>query len=239
MKNVISLVIFSLLALPIFLSSCKKEKDTVQTKPDFEKTFDVTGFNRIYAADTFHFAIKKGNEFKVVAKGAENDVNKVQCRIDNNQILNISFEGDVKGNVEITITLPLLVSLNLAGGAKASVTGFQGQPTVLRAVFSGRAKGTISGTGVNTNVEVGGFSELTITGSTGNIYGQISADGKLNAYGLVSTEVDLSLTERAKAYVVAQNVLFGSASDDSRLYYKGNPATTHFETYGNGAIIHE
>ncbi len=237
-KNISLAALIGFFALPAFLFSCKKEK--VNTKSQtFEKAFNVTNFNRIYAGETFHLVIKKGNEFKLAAKGSAKAINQIQCAVDNNKILDITFAEYVTDTVEVSITMPLLVSLNLAGGATALVTGFQGQLTVLRAVFSGKSKGAITGTGINTNVAIAGFSELTITGATENIYGEISGDGKLNSYGLVSTKADLSLTGRARAYVLVQNTLFGSASDDSRLYYKGNPSTTYFETYGNGLIIHE
>jgi hypothetical protein len=237
MNNLIFKISLSVLcSVPIILFSCEK-KPPVQP---FEKTFTVPTFNRVYAGEIFHVTVNKGADFKVQARGDEQYVNHLQLSVENN-ILTVAFDNSISypGPVDIIITMPLLISVNLAGGSSATISGFQGQPTVLRAVLSGRSQATIIGTGVNTNVEVGGVSILTITGNTESLYGQISADGRLNAYGLLSTETDLSLTGTSKAYVLVQNTMFGSVSDESKLYYKGNPATTHFETYGNGVIIHE
>jgi hypothetical protein len=238
MKNcILKNALWILTTLSLTLCSCEKQKPTTET---FEKTFNLSSFNRVYAGETFNIIINKGAEFNVTARGEESYVNHLQFTVSNN-ILTVSFDNSIAYPtvVDIAITVPLLVSINLAGGSRGTIRGFGGQPTVLRAVLSGRSQATIIGTGINTNVEVGGLSSLTITGNTENLYGQISADGRLNAYGLLSTETDLSLTGTAKAYVLVQNALFGSASDESRLYYKGNPSTTHFETYGNGSIIHD
>lgn len=237
MKSFILRSSLAAFSLAIILSSCKKENSTTQP---FEKTFNVSSFNRVYAGEVFNVIVNKGTEFKIQARGNEMYVNHLELTVTNN-ILNITFDNSLAypGPVDIIITMPFLVSVNLAGGATGTVTGFQGQPTVLRAVLSGHSNATITGTGINTHVEIGGLSSLTITGDTENLYGQISADGKLNAYGLLSTEVDLSLTGTARAYVLVQHTLFGSMSDESRLHYKGNPSITHFETYGNGAVIHE
>jgi len=237
MNNLIFKITLSVLcSVSIIFLSCEK-KNPVQP---FEKTFTVPTFNRVYAGETFNVTINKGADFKVQARGEEQYVNHLQVSVENN-ILNVSFDNSIAypSSLDIVITMPLLVSVNLAGGSSGSVSGFQGQPTVLRAVLSGHSQATIVGTGVNTNVEVGGLSILTIAGSTESLYGQISADGRLNAYGLLSTETDLSLTGSSKAYVLVQNTLFGSVSDESKLYYKGNPTMTHFETYGNGIVIHE
>jgi len=237
MKISISNSLLGLFFLSITILSCKKENSTAQP---FEKTFNLPAFARVYAGEAFNVTITQGAEFKVQARGSERYVNHLQLSVENN-ILNIALDNSISypGPLDITITMPLLISVNLAGGTTGTVTGFQGQPTVLRVVLSGHSSATITGTGINTNVEVGGLSSLTINGDTENLYGQISSEGRLNAYGLLSREIDLSLTGTAKAFVHVQHTLFGSVADDSRLHYKGNPSTTHFEIYGNGAIVHE
>ncbi len=215
MKNSI---LYAVLALVFF--SCEKEKRDCPAST--EQSFSLTGFTKIYAGDANTITITKGDAFSIKAKGCANDLADLDLSIDADHILVIKFRNYEKNRyrVDFIITLPTLIAVNLSGAAKGHISGFQGQNSVIRTVLSGASECILNGAGVNVAVDISGASSL-------------------EAYGVSSTEVDISVSGNSKAYVLPVHTLFAEASGNSRVYYKGNPVTTHFETSGNGKVIHE
>lgn len=240
MKKVF-LLLKAWMLLPTFallmVLSCRRER---VDSPIIEKVINLNGFNKIYAGERFNLVITKGNDFYIKLKGPANDVHDMELSVANN-ILDIQYahyEND-RPRVEVIITLPTLISVNLAGAGTGTVNGFQDQPFVTRAVLSGASKLTMTGTGVNMQIEISGASRLDISGTTASLSGNISGAGKLNSYDLTATEVDIYASGGSEARVKVVQTLFAAASGGSRIYYKGNPTVKHIETSGGGQVIQE
>lgn len=228
-----------LLCLAILVGSCDKENKECPSST--EQTFALTGFSRVNAGDAHHVTITKGTEFSIKASGCSNDLNDLELTIDANQSLEIKYKRYRKNRyrVDFSITMPTLTSVNLSGASKGFISGFAGQNSVIRTILSGASQCIMTGTGINASVEISGASQLTLSGNTESLYGNISGASQLNAYGVAATEVDISVSGSSKAYVNPLESFFASASGSSQIYYRGNPTTKHFETSGNGKIIHE
>jgi hypothetical protein len=224
-------------SLLLFAFRCSKNPDN---SPIIEKEINITGFNKVYAGERFNVTITRGTIFSVTAKGPSNSVNDIDWSVANN-ILDIEY-NHYQGNrprVDITITLPILVQLNLSGAAAGTVNGFNAVSNVIRTVLSGASKCLLNGTGVSTQVEISGASELTINGATESLYGNISGAGKLEAYDVTSTEVDLSVSGGSEAKVKVSDRLFVEATGGSRVYYKGSPAIKNIQASGGGQVIQQ
>lgn len=234
MKKIILLAGF---ALALF--SCSKEKR--ECPGSAEKDFSLTGFTKINLGDANTVTITKGDNFSIKAKGCSNDLADLDLSIEPGQFLDIKFKSWRKERyrVDFVITLPTLVGVNLSGASKATVSGFQGQNTVIRTLLSGASECTLNGAGINVQIDISGASKLTASGATESLYGSISGASTLEAYGVNATEVDITASGNSKAYVRPLERFFAEASGNSRIYYKGNPAAKHFETSGNGKIVQE
>lgn len=222
-----------------FFSSCEKEK---RECPDAtEKTIAVSGFNKIEAGESFKIDIQKAANFSLKASGCSDDLEDLLLTVDDNNILHIRYKDFRRSRyqVKMTITLPYLVAVNLSGVAKANIDGFAGQSSSIRTVLSGNSEAILNGTGINTSIELSGTSRLTLKGSTLSLYGNISGDARLFSYELSATEVDIATSGTAKGYVYPQQEFYVIASGESRVYYKGNPATKQIETDGTAKVIKE
>jgi hypothetical protein len=225
------------LVLLILVNSCSKHRDD---SPVIEEVINVSGFNKVYAGERFNVVITKGIAFSVKAKGPAHDVHDIEFALANG-ILDIQYTHHEasRPRVEISITMPELVSVNLAGAGTGTVNGFHDEPHVIRAVLSGASQLTLNGTGINTQVDISGASELTITGATLSLYGNISGAGRMFAYDVNATEVDITASGGSIAKVRALEKLFITASGGSRVYYKGSPASKSIETSGGAEVVHE
>jgi hypothetical protein len=225
------------LALPVLLLSCNKDRDH---SPTIEKEFTIAGVNKVYAMNGFNVTITKGDEFSFKAKGPATYVNDLDLKMTNG-ILDIGF-NHVWNNrpfIDITITMPLLVQVNLAEAGSGVVNGFEDQIAVMRAVLSEASKCTFNGAAINVAIDISGGSSLNVSGSTLSLYGNISGGGKLNAYNLSATEVDLDASGGSEAKVNVEEKLFAAASGGSRIYYKGEPFQKTIDTSGGGQVIKE
>ncbi|MDP4262860.1 MAG: head GIN domain-containing protein [Bacteroidota bacterium] len=222
-------------SLLFLLFSCNKHPEN---SPVIEKEFNLAGFNKIYAGERFNLVITKSNDFHIKIKGPAGDVNDITMSVTNN-ILDIQYTPDegLRSKVDLVITLPMLVQLNLSGASNATVNGFHNVTHVIRAVLSGASTCILNGTGINTQIDISGASGLYVIGSTKSLYGTISGAGKLNAYDLTATEVDISASGRSEARVKTIQSLFAEASGGSCILYKGNPIIKNIQTSGGGRVI--
>ena len=228
------------MATILFFASCEKEKRECPSST--EKTFALTGFNRISAGETFGIDIKQGAAFSIKAKGCSNDLNDLNLSIDQTgKILSISYDRyrNDRYRVDFEITMPILNSVALSGAATGTVNGFGQQTSSLRAILSGTAKCTINQFPALVAAEQSGESVLNLTGASSDLIANLSGNSKLNAYTATFAEADVYTSGTSKVYVQVQNHLFASASGDSRVYYKGNPANVTAEQSGTAKVIHE
>jgi len=230
-------ILFSALAL--VLASCEKEKK--ECPGASEKNFTFTGFTRINAGETFTVTITKGSDFSIKATGCTDDLADLDLSVGTGGILDLKYSNYKKNRyrVDFMITLPVLTAVHLNGAAKGTINGFGGQPIVVRNILSGASECTMTGTAINAQIELSGTSVLHLTGNTESLYGNISGNSQLNSYGTAATEVDISVSGTAKAFVKPVESFFAEASGESRVYYRGNPPVTNFVTSGNGRIIRD
>jgi len=222
----------------IFIVSCDKKHECPGST---ERTFDLTGFTKINAGDAHQVTITKGNEFSIKASGCTVDLNDLELTLESSQILNIKYKNsrNDRYRVDFTITMPRLVSVNLSGASKGTISGFGGQNTVIRTVVSGASECSVSGTGINASFDISGASRVYLSGNTESLYGTISGASELRSYDVSAMEVDITVSGSSAAYVRPLESFFVDASGNSLVYYKGTPTITHFETSGNSKIVRE
>jgi len=233
MKN-----LFVGLVLLFAFGSCKKE--TKDCPSSTEKTFDLSGFTRISAGETFTVDVKQGTAYSIKAKGCSNELNDLVLTNDNGTLtVRYNRYKSDRYRVDFEITLPTLSSIALDGAAKGAVSGFGQQASFMKAVLSGTAECTINQLPALVNAELSGVSVLTLNGTAPDLIAHLSGDAKLNAYAASFSDADVYASGTAIARVVVQQSLFAQASGNSRIYYKGNPTNVNAEQSGTAKVIHE
>lgn len=224
-------------ALLLVFASCKKDKSDSRIK---EKEFNLTGFDQIYTGEKVKLTIQYGTAFHIKARGPVGNVDKLDITLTGGEALDIAYEdGATAEVVDITITLPQLSTVLLTGDAEATVRGFNNQVGNVGFILSGRAKATAHDGATVFGFDVTGNAQLNLNGTSASLAGDVSLNGVVNAYGLTTTRAYISTYQNAKAYVKPTNIFFGSADDNSKIYYKGDPQDKELLTSGNGEIIKE
>ena len=80
---------------------------------------------------------------------------------------------------------------------------------------------------------------MFLHGTTGDLIANVAGASKLHAYTATFSDIDIYTDGTAKAYVQSTKSLVALASGNSRIYYKGSPASVNIEESGTAKVIHE
>lgn len=227
------------ITLALLLVACEKEKRSAPRPA--EKTFALSGFTRIRAGETYNVTVKKGAAFSVVAKGRNEDLNDLVATVEQGNILSFRYNAFQQGRyrVDIEITLPSLIGFVLADAATGSVEGFGQATNPLNVALSGEARCTVDQLPVLVKASLSANSVLTLIGTSGDLIATLQANARLNAYDATFDDADVYTEALATAKVNVLKSLAAFASGNSRIYYKGSPASVNFEEEGLGKVIRE
>ncbi|RYZ60059.1 MAG: hypothetical protein EOO14_07685 [Chitinophagaceae bacterium] len=227
------------IVLALFLLACEKEKIPVSNP--VEKTFDLSGFTRIKAGETYHVTVQQGPAFRILAKGRAEDVADLVVAMEGSNLLSFRYDAfkPDRSRVDIAITLPSLSNLHLQDAARGEVNGFGQQNTSVRVTLAGTAKCRLNALPVLVNAFLYANSELTLAGTSGDLIVSLLANAKLHAYEATFDDVDVYAVAKATAKLKVRKSLAAFASDQSRIYYKGTPASVNVEEEGGGKVIRE
>jgi hypothetical protein len=231
-------IILSVLLI-VTLFSCKKENQ--QCPSSTEKEFNLTGFSRISAGENFSLLIKQGATYGIKAKGCSADLDDLLLSVGQGNVLDVKYNGyrNNRYQVEFEITLPVIAAVNISGAARATLTGFGQQTSALRVVLAGASTCRLESLPLLVRADLSGTSKFDVVGTATDLIANLSGDGRLNSYTASFDDIDLSTSGTAKAYVQVQKSLAAFAAGDSRIYYKGTPASVNVEQSGTAKVIHE
>jgi hypothetical protein len=227
------------MTLAFLLVACEKEKRPAPNAT--EKSFTLSGFNRIHAGETYNITVKQGATFAVVAKGRSEDLDDLVATVEQGNILSVRYNGFKQGRyrVDIEITLPQVTGIHLIGAATGRVEGFGQSTTNLNVVLSEMARCTVKQLPLLVNTSLSANSELTLIGTSGDLIANLLANAKLNAYEATFDDADVYTAAQSVARVKVVKSLAAFASENSRIYYKGSPASFNAEESGTARVIKE
>ncbi|MBB1284604.1 DUF2807 domain-containing protein [Flavisolibacter sp. BT320] len=227
------------ITLVFLLAACKKEKPPAPGTD--EKTFPLTGFNRVHARENLAVTVKQGTAFSVKAKGRSEDLADLAATIeqDNMIVFHYTETSNNRDKVEIEIVLPLLRFIHLRDKATGTISGFDQQTTAMKIVLSEMAQSTVTELPVLVDAFLSANSELTLSGTASDLIASLLGSAKLYAYNASFADADVYTAAKSVAQVRVQNSLAAFASGDSRIYYKGSPASLAIEESEAAKVIKE
>ncbi len=215
--------------------SCTKDSSNPVTH-----VFDVAGFNKIIAGDDHEIIIIKGTSFSVQAKGEASDLNDLRMLV-NGETLKIDYPyyDHYRKRVHIIITMPELSAAEFSGAAYGNIIGFH-QPVSFTVNLSGNTNFSITTNTALMDADVSGNAKLTVNGTAASVIANISGQAKYNGYGMMETDnAVIKASGQANVYVNVGKVFTADACGQSKIYYKGNPATKNITQTGMAKVINE
>jgi len=217
MNRTITVVLVVLVAL---LAGCSRLRESVITGSGKivtrEETF--TGFDQLDVSYGFKVDVRQAEDFSVVIR-VDDNVEKHLEVAKKGSTLQIGLKPNLSlGNrtLEAEITMPELVGLELSGGCRGTVTGFE----------STRALA----------LDLSGGSHATLTGSAGDVTIDASGGSEADLSGFSVEDANVEASGGSEVTVNASGRLDADASGGSRIYYLGSPTLGTIEESGGSSV---
>lgn len=153
---------------------------------DHTRQFNITAFSKVDVAGAFVVRFRKGDTYKVIADGREDDMSDMDVRV-NGSTLEVKidrrgglFDWNNRKRVGLTITVPNIDELKLSGASKASLVGF-GNYKNLNIDMSGACRTVFDGSVEKLTIQLSGASNVVLRGHATQLDADLSGASKIEA----------------------------------------------------------
>jgi hypothetical protein len=224
---------YLLLCVVLFIvySSCQYEPGIKQV----ELTLDTVPFDRIHLESSADVRIIQSDNFQVVIKGMQKDVDDVDVNVIDNR-LSIDEHGTHPDEMVIKIFVPEISQLECQGSSDIfGESNFQQNRNMdIHVQGSGKLDFAIQTDDVD--LDLSGSAYVYLEGTIRDLDANITGSGWLRSFNLISEFSDVSVEGSGSAEVTANNDLDAFISGSGDIYFKGHPSITSQIT-GSGKVI--
>ena len=156
---------------------------------DHTRQFNVGDFSKVDVSGAFVVRFRKGDTYKVVADGRDEDMSDIDVRVNGNTLeVDIDRRGSLfnwtnRKRVGLTITVPAIDELKLSGASKASLVGF-GKYDKLAIDMSGACRTVFDGDVDDLSVDLSGASNIKMRGRARHLEADLGGASKIEATDL-------------------------------------------------------
>ncbi len=209
-----------------------------------EKTFPLSGFEKVEIKQGVKATITSGTEFFVRATGSFGAEDRLQVRLrdgvlsvgqKSKGLLGLSPILNMMSDLEVEIGLPVTRAVSVSSGARAELGGWFEQPLVLRA--SSGADLEFFGEDVPAmSLNVSSGAEIEARGSCGSVTLNASSGAEISASQLKCISADASASSGADIELFARDVVArASSGGDIEVYGANNISASD----SSGGDVHQ
>ena len=199
--------------------------ESFDAKGEMVKQYDITNFEKIRVGGAFVVKIQKGDTFKVVADGREEDIDDVEVKVEDGTLRvenrkKIKLMGNIK-RIGLTITVPTVQSVDLSGATLSKITGFNNLND-LKVDISGASKTLIDINAKKLDLDVSGASKVELRGSATSLEADVAGACNLEAEQMNIQTADVEASGISKVSLGNIPNLRSNASGASRIRRQGH-----------------
>ncbi|WP_460472401.1 head GIN domain-containing protein [Emticicia fontis] len=216
-----SLLVIILLVFSV--SSCELIQQGVEPRNPEDKTFNLRNFDKLEMGNAFQITVKKGADFKIIAKGDRRDIDDLIVKVTSGELKIYYSKWRIRRyRMEIGIEMPNVKEIDFSGATTSYLQGFNNLDE-LEIDLSGASKATLSANARFYKVDLSGASELDLEGMGKEMSVDLSGASKLNAFDTVVDKATLDVSGASSGRVNVNETLNIRASGASKVRYRGNP----------------
>lgn len=195
----------TILALALSLSACGQisfgddEKGATGTDisasgETLTRSYPLTGFTGVVAAGPDSIIVRRGAAFSVTASGDKALLDRLVLSVDGDKLeirrqSDFSWSGD---GATVTVTLPVLTSLVIAGSGDVTADTLTGDAADV--VVAGSGDATVTGIAARKlDLNIAGSGNITASGTATEVESAIAGSGDISAPALTATTAEISI----------------------------------------------
>jgi hypothetical protein len=222
-----ALLLFTVITL---LFSCEVEDPG--PLQEVSEHYSLVDFDRLEIGSAFHIEVEQAGTFSIRAKGDRRNINDLDVyKKGNTLIIEYDESADRRHDTYITITMPVLKSVNFSGSSVSVVKGFESDDK-LDYFLSGSSASQLDAGYREVNLVLSGASTLVMRGLGDEITAGISGASELSALDFPLREATINVSGSSSARVTVSDELHVIAAGSSAVLYQGNPT---LETNASGS----
>jgi hypothetical protein len=231
-------ILFTLIVVVPLLSGCgwipMQGSGNVMTQD-----FDITGFDKVDVSHAFTVDITQGDTFSVVVSIDDNLVEYLQVEKSGSTLkIGLAPNRDyVPTHATAEVTMPELTGLEMSGGSRATITGFESTKG-LSIDLSGASslEGDIEAG--DSLVDLSGGSDLTLTGSGQDLTVEAAGASEVDLADFPVADANVDARGDSTVTVNASGTLNVEARGASRVYYLGSPTLGTVNADDSSSVEH-
>lgn len=199
---------FALLAASaLALSGCwmididGRDDDSIvgQAQTSGARSYAASGFDEILLAGSDNVTVRRGNRFSVVATGPAATLDNLVIRVDGDSLdIRRRRGSNDSPSAMVTVTLPTLKELTVAGSGTADVDRIDGRRADVTIAGSGSARiAAVAATRLE--LTVAGAGSLSAAGRAERIDANIAGSGSITAPTLTASRADITVAGSGNA----------------------------------------
>jgi hypothetical protein len=230
--------LISLLATVFILASCITGcggKTTSLGKLTTE-SFDFAGFTMIEAESGFTLTVKQSQSYKIEITTYENILKKLDVK-KTGTTLKVGTSG---GNLDPTmlkaeISMPGIEGINLSGGSKAAISGFNSNES-FSVTLTGGSELTGDIIAGDVGFGISGGSMVTLIGSGGDLLARSSDGSEMTLDEFPVSNADINIDGGGRSFINLNGKLDTVLTGGSELYYTGEPEMGEVNISGGSVL---
>lgn len=238
-KLLLGLLIIILVSITVFVAVAKyyQVADAVSGNGrSVSEARQVSDFSGLQVSGRIKVTLTQGPERKVEVKADQNIVTAVQTKVEED-ILHILLKNkiDRKENIEVTITMPVIKSLNLSDGASIkTTTELKGEDLTIESSSGSQAAITVQYK--NMFCTAFGGSVLQFNGKVETAHVSASAGSIINAGELSANKCSVEALAGSTAEMKVLDEISADIKSGSSFTYSGEPAIRDINSSSGGMI---
>ncbi len=198
-------LISSMIALGMALSACNamgsdRGDDGAAVSDDptpSSHSYALSGFTGVTLAGPDHVVIRHGDSFSVTATGPKSALDRLEIAVDDGALevkrrSGSNMWGSSHGVATITVTMPTLSTLVIAGSGDGTADAMSGDKGKI--VVAGSGDATVTGLAVKAlDLNIAGSGDISATGTAESADVTVAGSGGVNAPQLTASSAELSV----------------------------------------------
>lgn len=203
--------------------------------------FDETDFDHISIVGSYRVLVRQGSSYSVKAAGGGRALRDIKIEREGNELIirprNRDLFDSRRGGADkvlITIETPELNDLELVGGTRAEVRGFNSGN--LRIEQAGGSQLRLNGNFQELRLELAGGCRTTLQGSADKLNVDGAGACEVAAAQFTARQADIDVVGGSKVRVRVTEDLKADAVGASVIEYSGNPGTVRRDATGASSV---
>ncbi len=194
--------------------------------PDYynQRDYELQNFTGVNLGDALEVEIVKADEFKVIAKGEDKDINDLELRVEAG-ILTGNYRPGSRNHkrTQVQIYLPELEKADMHSATTTTIKGFFNEDDSLKLKVSSASKVTMDSELKFLELELSAASKAILSGEVKTMQTEVSGASELKAGNFSAGSCRAEVKGTSKATVKVTDHLTAKVNGASELKYTGSP----------------